>query len=51
MCKDSKEEMTKYAVDTENDSFERAAETMVKTGEVSDIDEARIRVESERTDS
>lgn len=40
------DEMEKYAVDV-NDSFEKAAEHMVKTGEAKDISEARVKVDKE----
>lgn len=38
-------EVEKYAVDKENDEFEKKAEEMVKTGEAKNIDEAREKVD------
>ena len=43
--------MDKYGVDKENDSVEKAAQEMVKTGQAKTIDEARkksLEIENER---
>lgn len=38
--------MEKYAVDRENDKFEKEAEEMIKTGAAKDINEAREKVKN-----
>lgn len=45
---EKEEEMEKYGVDKESDSFEKAADDMVKTGEAKDIDEARKKIDEKQ---